>query len=103
LQGDYLPTDLAANAASLGATVLRASNIDELRDALAQARANAETTVIHIETDPTVAGPDSMSWWDVPVAEVTQRASTQGALEQYDAGRKVQRNYLRPTTLPSTE
>jgi 3D-(3,5/4)-trihydroxycyclohexane-1,2-dione acylhydrolase (decyclizing) len=103
LQGDYLPTDLAANAASLGAIVLRASNIDELRDALAQARANAETTVIHIETDPTVSGPDSMSWWDVPVAEVTQRASTQGALEQYDAERKVQRDYLRPTTLPSTE
>ena len=57
-------------------------------------------TVIQIETDPSVSGPDSMSWWDVPVAEVTQRASTHDALVRYDAERKVQRDFLRPTTLP---
>jgi 3D-(3,5/4)-trihydroxycyclohexane-1,2-dione acylhydrolase (decyclizing) len=103
LRGDYLPTDLAANAASLGATVLRARTIDELREALIQARANEETTVIHIETDPNVPGPDSMAWWDVPVAEVAQRASTQDALERYDDERKAQRDFLRPTTLPVAE
>ena len=27
------------------------------------------TTVIHVETDPLVAAPDSEAWWDVPVAE----------------------------------
>lgn len=103
LQGDHLPTDLAANAESLGATVLRATTITELHDALATARANDVTTVIHIETDPTVSGPDSMSWWDVPVAEVTQRSSTHDALERYEAERKVQREFLRPTTLPGSE
>lgn len=103
LRGDHLPTDLAANAASLGATVLRANTIEELRDALVEARANRDITVIHIETDPSVSGPDSMSWWDVPVAEVTQRASTHDALESYDAERKVQRDFLRPTTLPTVE
>ncbi len=103
LRGEHLPTDLAANAASLGATVLRAGTIAELSDALKVARANAETTVISIETDPSVPGPDSMSWWDVPVAEVTQRASTHDALERYDAERKVQREFLRPTTLPVSE
>ncbi|MGA7835279.1 MAG: 3D-(3,5/4)-trihydroxycyclohexane-1,2-dione acylhydrolase (decyclizing) [Acidimicrobiales bacterium] len=103
LRGDVLPTDLAANAASLGATVLRAASIVELSDALEVARANATTTVIQIETDPNVSGPDSMSWWDVPVAEVTQRASTHDALERYDAERKVQREFLRPTSLPISE
>jgi 3D-(3,5/4)-trihydroxycyclohexane-1,2-dione acylhydrolase (decyclizing) len=100
LQGERLPTDLGANAASLGATVLHANTIEELRGALVQARANREITVIQIETDPSVSGPDSMSWWDVPVAEVTQRASTHDALVRYDAERKVQRDFLRPTTLP---
>jgi 3D-(3,5/4)-trihydroxycyclohexane-1,2-dione acylhydrolase (decyclizing) len=100
LDGDKLPLDLAKNAESLGATVLRATTIDEFRSALAQARENTNTTVVHIETDPSVGAPDSKSWWDVPVAEVSNRATTQAALVTYHADQKVQRGYLRPTTLP---
>jgi 3D-(3,5/4)-trihydroxycyclohexane-1,2-dione acylhydrolase (decyclizing) len=98
LAGAKLPIDLAANAASLGATVLRVTSIDELRGALKEARANVHTTVIHIETDPMVAAPDSMSWWDVPVAEVASRDATLEARERYEAERAVQRDYFRPTT-----
>jgi 3D-(3,5/4)-trihydroxycyclohexane-1,2-dione acylhydrolase (decyclizing) len=81
--------------------VLRAANIVELRDALAHARSNTTTTVIRIETDPTVAAPDSDSWWDVPVAEVVSRATTREALARYETERKVQRDYLTATTMPS--
>ena len=56
LDGDVLPVDLAANAASLGADVIRVSGIAELRTALAQARASRRTTVVHVETDPLVPG-----------------------------------------------
>jgi 3D-(3,5/4)-trihydroxycyclohexane-1,2-dione acylhydrolase (decyclizing) len=98
LAGANLPIDLAANAASLGATVIRATSIDELRDALKVARANLDTTVIHIETDPLVAAPDSASWWDVPVAEVANREATREALERYESERTIQREYFRPTT-----
>jgi 3D-(3,5/4)-trihydroxycyclohexane-1,2-dione acylhydrolase (decyclizing) len=98
LSGAKLSVDLAANAASLGASVIRVSSIEELRDALKVARANAETTVVHIETDPMVAAPDSASWWDVPVAEVATRDSTISALERYESDRTVQREYFRPTT-----
>jgi 3D-(3,5/4)-trihydroxycyclohexane-1,2-dione acylhydrolase (decyclizing) len=98
LVGAKLPTDLAANAASLGATVIRAHSIEELRDALKVARANTETTVIHIETDPTVAAPDSDSWWDVPVAEVPTRDATRDALQRYEQEHEVQRQYFHPTT-----
>ena len=98
LAGGTLPLDLAANAASLGAEVITATTLDEFRAALQQARANATITVVHIEDDPTVASPDSASWWDVPVAEVSTRRSTREALARYQTQRTVQRNYLRPAT-----
>jgi 3D-(3,5/4)-trihydroxycyclohexane-1,2-dione acylhydrolase (decyclizing) len=101
LAGEILPVDLAANAASLGATVLRAANIAELRDALAAARSNTATTVIRIETDPMVPAPDSESWWDVPVAEVVTRDSTRDARGRYETERTVQRDFLTATTIAS--
>jgi 3D-(3,5/4)-trihydroxycyclohexane-1,2-dione acylhydrolase (decyclizing) len=102
LAGNTLPIDLAANAASLGATVLRTQSIAELNQALQVARANTQTTVIHIETDPSVSAPDSASWWDVPVAEVAQRETTRKALTRYQSEKTVQRQYFRSTTLPGS-
>ncbi|MGP8009713.1 MAG: 3D-(3,5/4)-trihydroxycyclohexane-1,2-dione acylhydrolase (decyclizing) [Acidimicrobiales bacterium] len=99
LDGATLPVDFALNAESLGASVLRVESIAQLRDALKQARANTTTTVIRIETDPLVAAPDSESWWDVPVAEVSSRPSTKAALATYEADLRQQRAYLRPTSL----
>lgn len=100
LDGDTLPIDLALNAESLGAEVIRVTSISELREALNQARANTTTTVIQIETDPQVSAPDSGSWWDVPVAEISTRDSTQRALATYEVERRQQRKYLRSTALP---
>src|SRR6185369_4885054 len=56
LDGDVLPADLAANAASLGARVERVATIDELRACPADAKASTETRpfVIHVEVDPLV-------------------------------------------------
>ncbi len=99
LDGPALPVDFAANAESLGAAVIRVNTIDQLRDALVQARANVTTTVIRIETDPLVGAPDSESWWDVPVAEVAARSAATAALSTYLAEVARQRTYLRPTTL----
>jgi len=96
LDGPLLPVDLAANAASLGATVIRASSVQELKDALAAARAADRTTVIHVETDPSVASPDSEAWWDVPVAEVSSLTSAREARTRYEADRRAQRPALRP-------
>jgi len=85
LEGDLLPVDLAANAASLGAQVFRARTISQLKAALAQAKAVGRTVVIHIETDPDVAVPSYESWWDVPTAEVS---------EAYRSGKQQQRRFL---------
>jgi len=103
LTGATLPLDLPANAASLGATVIRARTIEDLRAALAEARRNETTTVVHIEDDPTVPAPDSVSWWDVPVAQVPGRESTRRALDAYEAARTVQRAYLRASTWPEDD
>ena len=51
LDGDYLPVDLAANAASLGATVFQPKGIEEFKQALKDAKKESKTTVIYIETD----------------------------------------------------
>ncbi len=99
LDGDRLPVDLAANAASLGADVRRAQSITELEAALADARAASTTTVIQIETDPLVPAPSSEAWWDVPVAEVAALESTRSARAAYTAEKARQRHHLSPAEL----
>ncbi|WP_300681380.1 3D-(3,5/4)-trihydroxycyclohexane-1,2-dione acylhydrolase (decyclizing) [Nocardioides sp.] len=101
LDGDRLPVDLAANAASLGATVLRAETIADLRSALRQARSiSGGPVVIHVETDPRIPGPSDTAWWDVPVAEVSTLDTTRAARERYDAAKARQRPHLRPSARP---
>jgi 3D-(3,5/4)-trihydroxycyclohexane-1,2-dione acylhydrolase (decyclizing) len=97
LNGDPLPVDLAANAASLGAEVIRANTAGEFADAIKFAKASDRTTVIHVETDPLIGAPDSDSWWDVPVSETSTLASTQRARTTYDQWKRVQRPFLRPS------
>ncbi|RRS00776.1 3D-(3,5/4)-trihydroxycyclohexane-1,2-dione acylhydrolase (decyclizing) [Glycomyces terrestris] len=94
LDGDVLPVDLAANAASLGATVLKAATVAEFKEALATAKAAATTTVVHVETDPRSPGLPQSAWWDVPVSEVSELDSTRAAFDAYTDSRRAQRHYL---------
>jgi 3D-(3,5/4)-trihydroxycyclohexane-1,2-dione acylhydrolase (decyclizing) len=94
LDGDLLPVDLAANAASLGADVRRATTIEELEAALREARASDRCTVIEVQTDPLVATPSSEAWWDVPVAEVAGLDSTRAARKTYEENKRSQRIHL---------
>jgi 3D-(3,5/4)-trihydroxycyclohexane-1,2-dione acylhydrolase (decyclizing) len=94
LDGEYLPVDLAANAASLGVDVLRTHSIEEFRQALATARAADRTTLVYIATDPLQVAPASGAWWDVPVAEVAELATTRDARGAYDKAKERQRPYL---------
>jgi 3D-(3,5/4)-trihydroxycyclohexane-1,2-dione acylhydrolase (decyclizing) len=100
LDGDVLPVDLAANAASLGVTVLRAETIADLRAALAQAKDVPGPVLVHIETDPMVPAPGSEAWWDVPVAEVSGIEDTRRAREAYEKAKTAQRPFVGPETGP---
>ncbi|MFE0102867.1 3D-(3,5/4)-trihydroxycyclohexane-1,2-dione acylhydrolase (decyclizing) [Streptomyces sp. NPDC059009] len=94
LDGGVLPVDLAANAASLGADVLRADTVDAFRTAMEKARAAERTTVVHVETDLYGPNPPSHAWWDVPVSEVSALESTRSAYATYAARKQAQRPYL---------
>lgn len=94
LDGALLPVDLAANAASLGTKVLRASDSAGLRQALREARASQRTTVVHAETDTAPSTPDGGGWWEVAVAEVSGLETTQKARAKYEQQREAQRHYL---------
>jgi 3D-(3,5/4)-trihydroxycyclohexane-1,2-dione acylhydrolase (decyclizing) len=85
LDGGPLPVDLAANARSLGAHVIEVASRAELEAAVQEAKGSSHPgpVVIHVQTDPTVHAPDSGSWWDVPVAEVSELKSTQAAHADY--------------------
>jgi 3D-(3,5/4)-trihydroxycyclohexane-1,2-dione acylhydrolase (decyclizing) len=82
-----LPIDLAANAESLGAKVIRCGTIDELRSGLEAAKGEDSTVVLAIEVDRYEGVPDYDSWWDVPVAEVSEVEAVQAAHGAYEQAR----------------
>jgi 3D-(3,5/4)-trihydroxycyclohexane-1,2-dione acylhydrolase (decyclizing) len=96
--GPALPVDLAANAASLGVDVIRIEQtpnaIADLSAAVAKAKAATGPTLIHIDSDPLLFSPDGEGWWDVPVAAVSELASTQSAKIDYDEQKARQRPFL---------
>ncbi|MFD9849042.1 3D-(3,5/4)-trihydroxycyclohexane-1,2-dione acylhydrolase (decyclizing) [Streptomyces parvus] len=95
--GPPLPVDLAANAASLGLRVLRATTVDDLRKALSEARDAEGPTCVYVETETpdTVSGPPpAQAWWDVPVAETASRPAAVKAREEYDRQVAARRRHL---------
>jgi 3D-(3,5/4)-trihydroxycyclohexane-1,2-dione acylhydrolase (decyclizing) len=95
LDGEILPVDYAANAASLGAHVIKAANRDEIADALQTARAITDRPVcIVVETDRRQRVPGYESWWDVAVAEVSDNPAVQEARARYDEQKARERAHL---------
>jgi 3D-(3,5/4)-trihydroxycyclohexane-1,2-dione acylhydrolase (decyclizing) len=86
--GAVLPVDLAANAASLGAKVIRAETVPELRAALESAKSETGTIVIAVPADRYEGVPGYESWWDVPVAEVSETASVREVRAAYEEARR---------------
>jgi len=93
-QGDPLPVDFSANAASLGAWTVRARTGSELKEALLCARKQPCTSVVVIETAYDERVPGYESWWDVPIAEVSERETVKTAREKYEQGRKKERYFF---------
>ena len=94
LQGEFLPVALAANAASLGANVIEAKTLLQLKAALHEAREASHTTVVKIDVDYDEQVPRYESWWDVPIAQVSEVDSAQAAYEEYEVDKRKERYFL---------
>ena len=93
LDGNYLPVDLATNAESLGAHVIRTKGIADFKQALKDAKAIDKTTVVYIESDREER-VDGYAWWEVPLAQVSTIDSVKESFEKLQNNKKKQRLYL---------
>jgi 3D-(3,5/4)-trihydroxycyclohexane-1,2-dione acylhydrolase (decyclizing) len=93
LTGPYVEVDYAANARSLGCAAYAASSIEELRQALDEARGESRPAVIVARVEPRRLMLDSECWWDVGVAEVSRRPETRELAAEHAGGRSLQRHY----------
>ena len=74
---------------------MRTTTVDELKDALeAPGEGVDRTVVIHIPVDRYEGVPDYESFWDVPVAEVSEMESVVAARKEYAQNRRAERRYL---------
>ncbi|HEX4204613.1 MAG TPA: 3D-(3,5/4)-trihydroxycyclohexane-1,2-dione acylhydrolase (decyclizing) [Ktedonobacteraceae bacterium] len=89
-----LPVDLAANARSLGAHVIECQTRADFVAALEDAQKIDHTTVIYIQNDRYLGVPDYESWWDVPIAEVSEMSTVQAARTRWTKERQKERYFL---------
>ncbi|WP_353979569.1 3D-(3,5/4)-trihydroxycyclohexane-1,2-dione acylhydrolase (decyclizing) [Salinicola endophyticus] len=83
--GDGAPkVDFAAHAAALGARSETVTGIAELEAALARAKASPTSYVIALDTDPLATTEAGGAWWDVAVAEVSEREAVGAARRRYE-------------------
>jgi 3D-(3,5/4)-trihydroxycyclohexane-1,2-dione acylhydrolase (decyclizing) len=93
-KGQTLPVDLAANARSLGACVLECRTYADFAQALQTARETDRTTVIYVQNDRMHGVPGYESWWDVPVAGVSDMPAVNDARREWESNRARERYFF---------
>jgi 3D-(3,5/4)-trihydroxycyclohexane-1,2-dione acylhydrolase (decyclizing) len=94
LSGDSLEVDYAANARSLGAKAIEVRTLDDLRAGLKEARRHDGVTVLVTRSAPDQRVPGYDSWWDVPVAEVSEVDEVKAARQEYEQRVRSERTFL---------
>lgn len=92
-KGEFIEVDYVKNAESIGLRAWFATNEAEIRQALAEARAETRSCMIVVPTEKYRNTPDSGVWWEVIGAEVTNDPKTQALVAAREAGRVEQRFY----------
>ncbi|MDE2855890.1 MAG: 3D-(3,5/4)-trihydroxycyclohexane-1,2-dione acylhydrolase (decyclizing) [Chloroflexota bacterium] len=94
LDGETLPIDFAKNCESLGAHVIRAADREEFSRAMQEAKAiQGGPVCIVTEVDRRQRVDGYGSWWDVPVAEVSESESVKQARAAYVAYKERESYY----------
>ncbi|MEJ2703071.1 MAG: 3D-(3,5/4)-trihydroxycyclohexane-1,2-dione acylhydrolase (decyclizing) [Sedimentisphaerales bacterium] len=89
-----LPVDFAMNARGLGAHVIECTTYDDFVAAFKESKKTERTTVICVQNDRYVGVPNYETWWDVPVAEVSEMASVRKARKEWEQKRKLERYFF---------
>ncbi|MFA2807922.1 3D-(3,5/4)-trihydroxycyclohexane-1,2-dione acylhydrolase (decyclizing) [Bacillus mycoides] len=81
LNGAIMKIDFAASAAGYGVKTYRVTSIEQLQEALRDAKKQTISTLIDIKVLPKTMTNGYDSWWHVGVAEVSNSQSVQAAYE----------------------
>lgn len=84
LDGDYIPIDFAKSAEGYGVKTFRATNSDELKEALIAAKNESKSTLIDIKVLPKSMTDGYESWWRVGVPEVSNYISVNSAYRKME-------------------
>ncbi|MGG5757959.1 3D-(3,5/4)-trihydroxycyclohexane-1,2-dione acylhydrolase (decyclizing) [Bacillus toyonensis] len=81
LNGAIMKIDFAASAAGYGVKTYRVTSIEQLQEALKDAKKQTVSTLIDIKVLPKTMTNGYESWWHVGVAEVSNSPSVQASYE----------------------
>ncbi|WP_439876878.1 3D-(3,5/4)-trihydroxycyclohexane-1,2-dione acylhydrolase (decyclizing) (plasmid) [Bacillus mycoides] len=93
LNGAIMKIDFAASAAGYGVKTYRVTSIEQLQEALKDAKKQTVSTLIDIKVLPKTMTNGYDSWWHVGVAEVSNSQSVQAAYEDKVSNLQKARSY----------
>ncbi|MGW8754336.1 3D-(3,5/4)-trihydroxycyclohexane-1,2-dione acylhydrolase (decyclizing) [Bacillus wiedmannii] len=93
LDGAIMKIDFAASAAGYGVKTYHVTSIEQLQEALIDAKKQTVSTLIDIKVLPKTMTNGYESWWHVGVAEVSKSQSTQAAYESKVSNLQQARSY----------
>lgn len=93
LNGAIMKIDFAASAAGYGVKTYRVTSVEQLQEALKDAKKQTISTLIDIKVLPKTMTNGYESWWHVGVAEVSNSQSVQAAYESKVSNLQRARSY----------
>ncbi|MDF9663752.1 3D-(3,5/4)-trihydroxycyclohexane-1,2-dione acylhydrolase (decyclizing) [Bacillus wiedmannii] len=93
LDGGIMKIDFAASAAGYGVKTYHVTSLEQLQEALIDAKKQTVSTLIDIKVLPKTMTNGYESWWHVGVAEVSKSQSIQAAYERKVSNLQQARSY----------
>lgn len=93
LSGPLLKVDYVANAMSMGCAAYHATSLDEFAEALEAANADEGPAVIVVEVEPHRLLSPTECFWDVGIAQASDRPEMRDIATAHMAGQQTQRYY----------
>ncbi|HDR7355372.1 TPA: 3D-(3,5/4)-trihydroxycyclohexane-1,2-dione acylhydrolase (decyclizing) [Bacillus wiedmannii] len=93
LDGGIIKIDFAASAAGYGVKTYHVTSLEQLQEALIDAKKQTVSTLIDIKVLPKTMTSGYESWWHVGVAEVSKSQSIQAAYESKVSNLQQARSY----------